>query len=234
MQSRLGLLVEVMLHELLEVEVRQLVLGSQVQNLLQLGIRDDVALVSRVLQVVLLDVLVNHPGDLSASQGSTTSNGHEITQLVRQKGRLCETAQSPGTSGHLLRPLSGLLLQLDVLLLKHLDSGNHLLDFIENSVEFLKDNCKLVLLYNYFSGGNNGCGGLLYRNFNLALNFLLFNNGGFFLRRHLMYYESIIVLSNLSFRVFNKLQISILDMRKLELGVGVLVFWLRSFHNLED
>ena len=91
-------LLEVMTDEPLEVEVGQLIGRLESEQLLQLGIREDMAPVLRVLQVVLADVRVDLAGHLCAGNERTLRAAEELGELVTHKRGLDEAARSASSA----------------------------------------------------------------------------------------------------------------------------------------
>lgn len=87
-------LLEVLGHELLEVEVGELILCLYCEELLELGIRDNLAAVGDILKLVGADVRVNLAGDIGTSKERTMGLGEEISKLVADEGWLYKTTGS--------------------------------------------------------------------------------------------------------------------------------------------
>lgn len=138
-----GGLEEVMLDVSLEVEVGELVTLRGAQELHELLVGDDVALVGLAVQLVVLDVLGQQTGDVGAGHHGGVGNVEEVAELGRQGGGGGEAAgpahdgggatfgDSCGDGGRLVglgpRLAPGLLLELDDVLLDHLDDGHDVL-----------------------------------------------------------------------------------------------------------
>ncbi len=128
-----------MADEPLEVEVGKLVGRLQREKLLELGVREDVAPILRVLEVVLADVGVNLAGHLRAGHHGTLGAGEELGQLVAHEGRLDEAAGGPRAT--LVLALARLLRGLQVtlhLLLAGLHLGNQGGQLLAHGVQHLK------------------------------------------------------------------------------------------------
>ncbi len=128
-----------MADEPLEVEVGELVGRLQREKLLELGVREDVAPILRVLEVVLADVGVNLAGHLRAGHHGTLGAGEELGKLVAHQRRLHEAAG--GTRATLVLALARLLRRLQVtlhLLLTGLHLSNQGRKLLTHGVQHLK------------------------------------------------------------------------------------------------
>jgi len=134
--SRLHLgLLEVDLQELLEVQVRHLILVRNAEQLGQRRVRQDAALERRVEAVVLLDVRRDVLGHLRLRALLAGLELHERAELIRQRAldeeRIVGAASLPGLAllrGHVLRALALLLLGVTGLALGGLERILHALD----------------------------------------------------------------------------------------------------------
>jgi len=90
-------LLEVLGHELLEVEVCELILCLYSKKLLELGIRDNLTTVGDILKLVGTDVRVNLAGHIRTSKERTMGLGEEISKLVADEGWLYKTTGSTGS-----------------------------------------------------------------------------------------------------------------------------------------
>jgi len=121
-----------MADEPLKIEVGQLILVLESKELLQLGVREDVASVRRILEILGADVSINLASHLRASHHGALGTAEELGQLVAHQGRLDEPARR--TSRILVlslarRLLGGLEVALGLLLnaLQLGDKHTHLL-----------------------------------------------------------------------------------------------------------
>ena len=165
---------EVVLHEALEVEVRQLIRGLGLEESGQLAVGDNDASVGLVLQLVGADVLVDLAAHGSACHLGSLGLAKEGGELVTDQGGLDETRGGTVSSaslldGGLLGGLDlageGLLEGLEITLQRGEDAGQ-LLEFGAELVHLLVDgglglsNNNLVGQGGSSSGINDG-GGLL-------------------------------------------------------------------------
>jgi len=114
-------------HVSLKVEVGELIGRLESEELLELGIRIDLAPVGRVLKLVGTNVGIDLAGNIGTSNEGALVLGKELGKLVADKGRLDEPAR--GTGGiALLALVARLLYCLDLALgtlLENLDTSNH-------------------------------------------------------------------------------------------------------------
>ena len=137
-------------HVALEVEVGQLLITLQLQQLSQVLIRVDLTTIGLVLQVVAADVGVDLTGNLSPGHLGSNWLLQEGSQLVRDEGRLHETARlavaglpltlSTITLG-LLERADGALLEGSEILLQ---SSKSLLEALDLSGESREAGCKRI------------------------------------------------------------------------------------------
>ena len=83
-------------HELLKVEVGNLVILLNFEERAKLGVRDDLTTIVLVLKLVGADVLGNLTGYISACHLSAMSYTKEVSKLGGDLSRLYETRRSTG------------------------------------------------------------------------------------------------------------------------------------------
>lgn len=110
----LGFLMEVRAHILLEVKIRQFILGAKVEELGELSIGDNLATILLVLKVVCADVCVDFAGDVGASHLGSLFLIEEGGEFLANWGGLNEA--TGGAGGALLADLAGLLHGLNFLI----------------------------------------------------------------------------------------------------------------------
>jgi len=197
---------EVVLDEALQDEEGNLLITSNAQNLLQLGIGQNDALVVGLVQVVKLDICVNLASNVGARQLGTTGNTQEIAHLIGDLGRLCESGWLSTSIGTLALSLLNQLLHALVVLGQGLQARLNLLDSggksggLCNQVNQRRCRLRGRSLNNRLGGSNNG----------LLLNGLGHLGGrsssrgrrnGLLCRHdHLMNYKSVLSLNTFHFR----------------------------------
>lgn len=111
MQYCLSGLDEVGLHVSLEVEIRELIVGAELEEGNKLGVGDNDATIGLGLKAVGLDVLVDLGANLSARHLGADLLSEESSELIADASGLLETSGLANTSGFLLarRGLLGVL-----------------------------------------------------------------------------------------------------------------------------
>ena len=117
----------------LQHEVSNIVVRANLQHLLQLGIRLDLATVLGVNKVVRLDVSGDAAGDLSARQLSATVDTQEVAHLVGDLRGLGKAIGRSASLGTLLLGLVNGLLHLVALLHNDLQLGLSLLNLRQDA-----------------------------------------------------------------------------------------------------
>lgn len=110
----LGFLMEVRAHILLEVKIRQFILGAKIEELCKLSVGDNLATILLVLKVVCADVCVDFAGDVGASHLGSLFLIEEGGEFLANWGGLNEA--TGGAGGALLADLAGLLHGLNFLI----------------------------------------------------------------------------------------------------------------------
>ena len=132
-----GRLLEVLAHELLKVEVCELIGRLECEQLLQLRVRVDLSAVRRILELVRADVGVDLPSHLCARNKRTLRLRQELGKLVANEGGLHEPTW--GAVANLSLALArNLLRRLKValgLLLNGLELGDKGGDLVANAGE---------------------------------------------------------------------------------------------------
>ena len=122
--------------EALQVEEGNLLVILYAQDLAQLGIGDDDALVGGVVQIVLLDVSVDTAGYISAGDLGTLGNTEEFVHLISDLGRLGEAVGVGASVGTFALGLLNGLLHALVLLGESLQQSLGLLYQCGEGVDF--------------------------------------------------------------------------------------------------
>lgn len=154
-----------MTDELLEVEVGQLILVLERQQLLELGVREDVPAVLRVLKILRPDVGVDLTGHLGTGNKRALRATEELRQLVAYQSGLHEPTGRPGRA-LVLALARRLLRRLQVtlrLLLETLQLGHEGAHLLAHAVQLLK---------------NSGVRRLVLRRLHLHLHLRFSNNRG--------------------------------------------------------